>query len=169
MDKPLIDILWVTVCAVLVFLMQGGFLCLETGLTRSKNNINVAVKNLADLGLSIVLYWAVGYGLMWGVSSGGWIGMSDFVPYFGRAGAWFAIFLLFGAMFCGTTVTIISGAVAERLRFSSYLLYRSTVPPQIFSNCSRSWIASPSPASWTCGRPWNHSRKLGRSPSDTTL
>ena len=66
MDKPLIDILWVTVSAGLVFLMQGGFLCLETGLTRSKNNINVAVKNLADLGLSVVLYWAVGYGLMWG-------------------------------------------------------------------------------------------------------
>ena len=96
MDKPLIDILWVTVSAGLVFLMQGGFLCLETGLTRSKNNINVAVKNLADLGLSVVLYWAVGYGLMWGASNGGWIGVSDFAPDFGRAGAWFAIFLLFG-------------------------------------------------------------------------
>ena len=86
--------------------MQGGFLCLETGLTRSKNNINVAMKNLADLGMSIVLYWAVGYGLMWGASNGGWIGSSDFIPDVGREGAWFAVFLLFGAMFCGTTVTI---------------------------------------------------------------
>ncbi len=132
MDKPLIDILWVTVSAGLVFLMQGGFLCLETGLTRSKNNINVAVKNLADLGLSIVLYWAVGYGLMWGASNGGWIGTSDFVPDFGRAGAWFAVFLLFGAMFCGTTVTIISGAIAERLRFSSYLLVAAAVAVLVY-------------------------------------
>ena len=132
MDRPLIDILWVTVCAGLVFLMQGGFLCLETGLTRSKNNINVAVKNLADLGLSIVLYWAIGYGLMWGVSNGGWIGSTHFVPDFGRGGAWFAVFLLFGAMFCGTTVTIISGAVAERMRFASYLVVAAVVASFVY-------------------------------------
>ena len=122
MDRSTIDFLWVTVCASLVFLMQGGFLCLETGLTRSKNNINVAVKNLMDLGISVTLYWAVGYGLMYGSSNGGWIGSSDFIPDLSRGGAWLAVFLLFGAMFCGTAVTIVSGAVAERLRFAGYIV-----------------------------------------------
>ena len=122
MDKPLIDILWITVCTSLVFLMQGGFLCLETGLTRSKNNINVAIKNLTDLGISIVLFWALGYGLMFGDSKGGWIGSTAFIPDLGRGDTWSAVFLLFGAMFCGTAVTIVSGAVAERLRFAGYLM-----------------------------------------------
>ena len=83
MEKPLMDILWVTVSSGLVLLMQAGFLCLETGLTRSKNNINVAIKNLSDLGVSIGLFWAVGYGLMFGVSQGGWIGSTGFVPDLG--------------------------------------------------------------------------------------
>lgn len=58
-EKSLLDILWVTVCAGFVCLMQGSLLCLETGLTWSKHNINVAVKNLADVGLSVVRYWAL--------------------------------------------------------------------------------------------------------------
>ena len=66
MEKPIIDILWVLLSAVLVFFMQAGFLCLETGLTRSKNNINVAIKNLTDFGLTTILFWLFGYGLMFG-------------------------------------------------------------------------------------------------------
>ena len=132
MDKSLLDIFWVIVCAGFVFLMQGGFLCVEAGLTRSKNNINVAVKNLADLGLSVVLYWAVGYGLMYGATSNGWLGSSDFVPDLGGSNGWFAAFLLFGAMFCGTAVTIISGAVAERMRFVSYLCVAAVVSGFIY-------------------------------------
>lgn len=80
MDKPLIDILWVTVSSGLVLLMQAGLLCLETGLIRSKNNINVAIKNLTDLGVSIVIFWALGYGMMFGMSSGGLIGSTNFIP-----------------------------------------------------------------------------------------
>mgnify|MGYP002852098015 CR=1 FL=1 len=62
MNNALTDILWVAICTALVLLMQGGFLCLETGLTRNKNNINVALKNLVDLGVSIVVFWCVGFG-----------------------------------------------------------------------------------------------------------
>ncbi len=63
-EKTILDILWVAVCAVLVFLMQPGFLCLESGLTRSKNNINVAIKNLSDVGVAVFVFFVFGFGLM---------------------------------------------------------------------------------------------------------
>ena len=132
MEKPLMDILWVTVSAGLVLLMQAGFLCLETGLTRSKNNINVAIKNLSDLGVSIGLFCAVGYGLMFGVSQGGWIGSTGFVPDLGEAGVWVSVFLLFQAMFCGTAVTILSGAIAERMRFVGYIIVATIISGLIY-------------------------------------
>ena len=78
MDKPIIDILWVLLCAGLVLMMQAGFLCLEAGLTRTKNAINVAVKNLTDFGVAVVLFWAFGFALMFGATKGGWIGSSHF-------------------------------------------------------------------------------------------
>jgi len=121
------DILWVLISVCLVFLMQAGFLCLETGLTRSKNNINVAIKNLADFGLSTVLFWLLGFGLMFGSSRNGWIGTSSFAFEFSENTAWLVSFFLFQVMFCGTTMTILSGAVAERLRFGAYLIIASVV------------------------------------------
>ena len=93
-DKATVDIMWVLIGAVLVFLMQAGFLTLETGLTRSKNNINVAIKNLADFGISTVLYWAFGFALMFGLSRGGWFGSSAFAPDFGPGKAWLLGLLL---------------------------------------------------------------------------
>ena len=122
MEKPIIDVLWVLTAAGLVFLMQAGFLCLETGMTRSKNNINVAIKNLADFGVSTMVFWLVGFGLMFGATQGGWLGSSDFGVDFGGLGVWRTTFFIFQVMFCGTAVTILSGAVAERLRFQAYLL-----------------------------------------------
>jgi len=119
-----IDILWLLVCSGLVFLMQPGFMCLESGLTRSKNSINVAVKNFADFGISVSLFWAFGYAVMFGTSSGGAIGTSDFLPAIEES-PHTAAFFLFQAMFCGTATTIVSGAVAERLKFRSYLLVAS--------------------------------------------
>ena len=68
MDKAPVDIAWVVISAGLVFLMQGGFMCLETGLTRSKNSISVAIKNIADIGVSVFLFWLFGFGLMFGLS-----------------------------------------------------------------------------------------------------
>ncbi len=121
-EKEMMDILWVLICVALVFLMQAGFLCLETGLTRSKNNINVAIKNLTDFGIAFFLFWAVGYAIMFGSSAGGWFGISEIAPNFADMGSWPTAFLLFHAMFCTATVIIVSGAVAERLRFHAYIV-----------------------------------------------
>ncbi|WP_373480803.1 ammonium transporter [Geminocystis sp.] len=125
------DLQWVLICAGLVFLMQPGFMCLESGLTRSKNNINVAVKNLADFGISVILFWMFGYGLMFGLSKSGLIGTTGFfidVDNDSRLGAFF----LFQAMFCSTSTTIVSGAVAERLKFSSYIIASALISGIIY-------------------------------------
>lgn len=123
MDAELVDMLWILLCAGLVFLMQGGFLCLESGLTRSKNSINVAFKNVVDFGVAVALYWVVSYGLMFGSSVGGWFGNSGFFfrPEGFDAPMLFSVFI-FQAMFCATGATIISGATAERLRFYAYVV-----------------------------------------------
>lgn len=121
MDKSLIDILWVILSASLVFLMQAGFLCLEAGSTRSKNTINVVIKNISDFGLSVLCFWLFGYGLMFGESHHGWLGTSALAPEVGQGEVWLVVFFLFQAMFCSTAVTIVSGAVAERMRYKSYL------------------------------------------------
>ncbi len=133
MDDPsLSDVLWLVVCAGFVFVMQPGFLCLESGLTRAKNSINVAVKNLSDLGVSVLLFWLWGFGLMFGASWAGWLGHTGFAPSLGQAGAYGAAFFLFQAMFCGTATTIFSGAVAERMRFSGYLLIAAVISGVIY-------------------------------------
>tara|TARA_Y100000780_G_scaffold130261_1_gene117233 strand:+ start:3439 stop:6828 length:3390 start_codon:yes stop_codon:yes gene_type:complete len=120
MPISMIDVLWLVLCAGLVFNMQIGFLCLESGLTRSKNAINVAVKNMADLSVAVFCYWLFGFGLMFGASASGWFGEGFAMPSF--TATWPAAFFLFQAMFCTTAATIVSGAAAERMRFSAYLL-----------------------------------------------
>ncbi|OKH16976.1 ammonium transporter [[Limnothrix rosea] IAM M-220] len=115
----MVDSLWILMCACLVFLMQPGFMCLESGLTRSKNNINVAVKNLADFAVSAFCFWVVGYGLMFGVSATGWWGQSHFLHDWQDPQG--IAFFFFQIMFCGTATTIVSGAIAERTRFTAYL------------------------------------------------
>ena len=125
------DELWVLICSGLVFLMQAGFMCLESGLTRSKNSINVAIKNLADFGISLTLFWAFGYGIMFGVSQNGWLGGSSFFLS-GENTPKAIVFFLFQAMFCGTATTIISGAVAERLKFSGYFIIITLVSGLVY-------------------------------------
>ncbi|MEM6552566.1 MAG: ammonium transporter [Planctomycetota bacterium] len=115
------------IAAALVFLMQAGFLCLEAGMTRSKNSINVALKNLADLGVSAMVFWVVGFGLMFGLTWSGWFGGSGFLPEVGQGDSWEGAFFVFQLMFCGTAVTIVSGAVAERVKFGGYLLIAALV------------------------------------------
>ena len=116
-----IDLLWTLVCAALVMLMQGGFCLLETGFARAKNRINVAIKNLLDFCISSLMFWLVGFGLMFGASQSGLIGSSRF--FLGSdASPELLGFFLFQLVFCGTATTIISGAVAERIRFSGYLV-----------------------------------------------
>jgi len=94
---------------------------MESGLTRSKNSINVAIKNITDFGISTILFWAFGFALMFGTSHGAWIGLTGFfLPL--DEGTWPTAFFLFELMFCATAVTIVSGATAERLRFRSYII-----------------------------------------------
>ena len=131
-EKSTFDILWVLLCAMMVFLMQPGFLCLESGLTRSKNNINVAAKNLCDFGLAVFMFYVFGFGLMFGESLSGLIGSGGVLPDFEPGDKWPITFFLFEAMFCSTAVTIISGAVAERLRFFGYLLLTLLVAGLIY-------------------------------------
>ncbi len=124
-----IDLLWMLICAILVFMMQAGFMCLESGIIRNKNNINVALKNVSDFGISIVCYWMVGYGFMFGVSKSGFIGFDDF--FFDPTGTITSgpamTFFIFQSMFCATAASIISGSVAERLKFNSYLVITAIV------------------------------------------
>ena len=127
----MMDIVWLLICASLVFLMQPGFMCLESGLTRSKNSINVAVKNLADFGVALMLFWCVGYGVTFGQSVGGWIGYTQFFPNLGEQPA-VGAFFLFQAMFCSTAATIVSGAIAERLKFVAYLLLTAWISGIIY-------------------------------------
>lgn len=131
MNLQLQDLLWLVTSTSLVMLMQAGFLCLETGLTRSKNSINVAMKNIADFVLSILAFWVVGFGVMFGTTEYGWIGVSDFLID-GTAAADRAIFFLFQAMFCATSVTIVSGALAERMTFSGYIVVSLVIASFIY-------------------------------------
>ena len=121
MERSLIDVLWVLISASLVFLMQAGFLCLEAGSTRSKNTINVVIKNISDFGISVLCFWLFGYALMFGDTHNGWLGITRLAPEVGQGETWLVVFFLFQAMFCSTAVTIVSGAVAERMRFGIYL------------------------------------------------
>ncbi|MGL4511462.1 MAG: ATP-binding protein [Lacipirellulaceae bacterium] len=120
MDLSLNDQLWLLVCGSLVLLMQAGFLCLEAGLTRGKNAVNVSIKNVIDLAISPLLFWWVGAAVMFGPSCGGWIGGAGLGE--GAIGGPLVAFLFFQMMFCATAATIVSGATAERLRFSGYVV-----------------------------------------------
>ena len=118
--KSFVDTLWVINCAILVFIMQAGFMCMESGLSRYKNSINVALKNAADFGVSVVIFWLFGFGIMFGTSYKGLFGTDLFLLKTDIA-EWMTYFV-FQAMFVATAATIISGAVAERMKFVGYLL-----------------------------------------------
>lgn len=113
-----VDQLWILVCAALVFLMQIGFMCVEAGITRSKNNINVAIKNLTDFLIAFLLYCIIGFGIMFGPGIGGVFGQPTGLDITNPE---MVTTLIFQAMFCGTAATIISGAVAERCAFVGYI------------------------------------------------
>ncbi|MBI1248170.1 ammonium transporter [bacterium] len=116
-----LDIAWLLICAALVMLMQGGFCLLESGLVRAKNSFNVALKNLIDFCISASVFWLFGFGLMFGASYAGLVGTDLFCPG-ENSSPWLMAFFLFQLVFCGTATTIISGAVAERIRFRGYVI-----------------------------------------------
>ena len=115
-----LDTFWLLICAILVFLMQSGFMCLESGLSRNKNSINVALKNITDFGIAVVTFWAFGFALMYGTSIMGLFGNRFY--FFTTHVAGYQTYFVFQAMFVATAATIISGAVAERLKFLSYVI-----------------------------------------------
>ncbi len=120
-----LNIVWTCIAAFLVFFMQAGFAMVETGFSRAKNAVNILMKNLMDFSVGSVAFFVIGFGLMFGASKGGWMGTS----LFGLAGTdpsgsdWNFTFLIFQTVFAATSATIVSGAMAERTKFVSYLIY----------------------------------------------
>jgi Amt family ammonium transporter len=147
-----LDMVWLFLGAALVFIMQAGFAMVETGLTRAKNATNIVMKNLMDFCFGAIVYWAIGWGLMYGTAGvdaageaipGKFIGLSDFFknimedPVYYRD--WF-----FQVVFAATAATIVSGAMAERTQFRSYLVY----------TCFISAIIYPIQGHWIWGGGW---------------
>ncbi|MFN3197078.1 MAG: ammonium transporter [Bradymonadia bacterium] len=131
-----LDILWVLVAAVLVFFMQAGFAMVEAGFTRAKNACNIVMKNLMDLSVGAIMFFLVGFGLMFGTSAGGFIGSDNFMlSSFTQDKAdtpYQLAYFLFQAMFAATAATIASGTMAERTKFSSYMLYSVVLTALIY-------------------------------------
>lgn len=115
-----IDLLWLVVAGALVFFMQAGFAFLESGMARAKNTVNVIMKNYCDMCFGAVAYWLVGYGLMFGANHTGWLGTSAFALHGVPESEYGPLF--FQMMFAATSATIVSGAIAERTRFSAYII-----------------------------------------------
>lgn len=135
-----VDTMWVLIAAALVFFMQAGFAMLETGFTRAKNAANIIMKNLMDLCIGSIAFWVIGFGLMFGASLGGWIGTPDFFVR-GNYDSTYptAAFFIFQTVFCATAATIVSGAMAERTKFSTYCIYSLIISAVIYP-VSGHWI-----------------------------
>ena len=116
------DYVWTLVAAALVFFMQAGFAMVETGFTRAKNAINIMMKNLMDFSIGTLGFFAIGFGLMFGESATGWFGTTGFfLSDFNVDGdPWVLAFWMFQVVFAATAATIVSGAMAERTKFSGY-------------------------------------------------
>lgn len=133
--------------AMLVFFMQPGFALCEAGFTRSKNTANILFKNFVDFMIGSVLFWFVGFGFMFGSDGQGFIGMPNFGDlsfYNNAAGLPVEGFLIFETVFCATSATIVSGAMAERTKFSMYCVYSFFI----------SLIIYPVEGHWTWGGGW---------------
>ncbi len=131
-----LDQFWVVIAASLVFFMQAGFLAFEVGAVRRKNTSATAMKNLGDWVMMNLIFFLVGYGVMFGASQGGIVGSSLFFAQGFEPGdgpqQWEWIQLLFQIAFAGTAATIVSGAMAERTTFKAYLLFTVTLAAVIY-------------------------------------
>lgn len=116
----MINSMWVVTCGILVFFMQTGFALIESGSVRSKNTVNVLMKNYIDACIGALVFWLIGFGLMFGVNTTGWFGFSHFAP--NDLVHWDWTMLFFQTMFAATAATIASGAMAERLHFVAYVV-----------------------------------------------
>ncbi|MDY6012755.1 ammonium transporter [Clostridium sp.] len=135
-----VDTIWVLIGAILVFFMQAGFAMVETGFTRAKNAGNIIMKNLMDFAIGTIIFWVIGFGIMFGDSIFGIIGTPDFFVRGDYSSTFPTMaFLIFQTVFCATSATIVSGAMAERTKFSSYCLY-SLIISAIIYPISGHWI-----------------------------
>lgn len=126
------DTIWVLLGALLVFVMQAGFAMVEVGFTRAKNSGNIIMKNMADFSLGTIFFWIVGFGLMFG-SGNGFIGELDFLVRGDYSGTYPTMaFLIFQTVFCATAATIVSGAMAERTKFSAYCIYSVIISTLVY-------------------------------------
>mgnify|MGYP002625248383 FL=1 len=140
-----LDTVWMLLAAMLVFFMQPGFALCEAGFTRSKNTANILFKNFVDFMIGSVLFWFVGFGFMFGSDGAGFIG----TPNFGDLSFYSSDlptegFLIFETVFCATSATIVSGAMAERTKFSMYCVYSFFISLLIY----------PVEGHWTWGGGW---------------
>jgi Amt family ammonium transporter len=141
--------LWITLCAILVFFMQAGFTLVEVGFSRAKNAGNIIMKNVMDLAIGSIMFLVVGYAFMFGdtVVAGGFMRLSSPEQgyFFFHATDWYNLF--FQTVFCATAATIVSGAVAGRTKFSTYLIF-SAVLTTIIYPISGSWYWSFDDDAW---------------------
>lgn len=129
------DILWTLIAAILVFMMQAGFAFVESGFTRAKSAAHIMMKNLLDMSLGAMAFWLVGFGLMFGASTSMMVGGDHFLFSADNAtgdGNWEYTFWMFQVVFAATAATIVSGAMAERTKFSAYLIYGIVVSAVIY-------------------------------------
>ena len=141
MDKYVsTDTIWVLIGAFLVFSMQPGFAMVETGFTRAKNAANIVMKNVMDMSLGSIVFWILGFGLMFGEDIGGFIGAPDFFVTGDYSGSYpSSSFFIFQTMFCATAATIVSGAMAERTNFLVYCIYSVLISALVYP-ISGHWI-----------------------------
>lgn len=143
-----INTIWVLLCAALVFIMEGGFAFLEAGFIRSKNSINIVMKVFTDCTVGMLSYWAVGFAIMYGADKAGLFGSSGFfisgslnhlninIPVYA--------YWIFQAAFAMAMASIVSGAVAERMKFKPYIIYTALAAALIYP-LSGHWV-------WGCWR-----------------
>jgi Amt family ammonium transporter len=136
-----LNTVWVLITAFLVFWMQAGFAFVEGGLTRSKNTTNILFKNLIDFVFATLAFWVIGYAFMFGATASGFIGTTGFAISGGAdvAGLPVMAFWFFQLVFAGTAATIVSGSMAERTKFSAYLIYSFFISAVIYP-ISGHWI-----------------------------
>lgn len=141
-----IDNMWLLIAGFLVMFMQPGFAMVEAGFTRSKNTANILMKNLMDFAIGSLLYWFIGFTLMYGDSLGGFIGTPDLFFMSDGFGENYSDYadLFFQTVFAATAATIVSGAMAERTEFKAYLIFTIVITVLIY----------PVSGHWTWGGGW---------------
>jgi Amt family ammonium transporter len=117
--------LWMLLSGILVFFMQAGFTLVESGMTSSKNAVNIAMKNLLDICVGSLTYWLVGYSLMYGDTTNGWFFWGGLFQGEGAD-------LFFQTMFAATAATIVSGAIAGRTKFETYAIFTLVMTAVIY-------------------------------------